>query len=586
MIALAITLFLKKSDHDIDDENFLNHVEAVNKATELCKFFLQIRGFNISLNSSSVKSQLFSVKSTEDDIPKPNLDEIVKDHLEKAKEKKSEEVLFRVFITCIYIILLMVIGYKQVPLKSYHAAQTIRNAFMNNLTYVTSLDKLHVWAEKNFIPAMFDVHKYNGEELHWREQRLWALDRSMVRVGSIRWRQIRVRSQSCRQLPDVIKKCSFDVSGGKIDEQNYNASFLRKGSSKLKDEWTYLKPSSYPIIAQRHTYPTGGYIFEHTTPIPPPKDWFDAKTRAVIIESTLYNANSNLFLSLTIVIEQGMDAAITKWNRIAIIDLYPYHSTYGIVVLVCQLLFVFFVFFELYKVIKMIRKQRLAYFSSLWNNVTIVNLALSICVIVLFVVKLILRNKVKDGLKEKFVEMQHLVVIDESFTYIVAFVTGISCLKMLYVLQYNSTIMLLVNTMNLAYDPLKSLFVVFLFFLIGHAHLGYLLYISHLSSFSTMISSMYTMCIASLNSPIMRELDQARAPHRHMFYASFVLTIIVLCLNILISMLNEARACAKKLKNKNEFFLMEYLDKTFTQFWLDVKDFFCIEKKLYERMKK
>lgn len=102
-------------------------------------------------------------------MPKPNLDEIVKSHLDKIRDAKAERVIFRVTITCIYVVLLLVIGYKQVPLKSFHAAQTVRNAFVKNLSFVTNLNKLNIWAEKKFSPAMFDTHKYNRDELHWKD---------------------------------------------------------------------------------------------------------------------------------------------------------------------------------------------------------------------------------------------------------------------------------------------------------------------------------------------------------------------------------------------------------------------------------
>lgn len=40
-MALLLSTLLKKSVFEHDDETFLKHVEAVNKATEICKYYLR-----------------------------------------------------------------------------------------------------------------------------------------------------------------------------------------------------------------------------------------------------------------------------------------------------------------------------------------------------------------------------------------------------------------------------------------------------------------------------------------------------------------------------------------------------------------
>lgn len=513
--------------------------------------------------------------NTSKGIPKPSLESMVDSYLTLKHDRKAENAISNILMAILYAFLLLFISYKQVPLSGFRIAETVRNGFIKDLSKISKIKDVEKWANKSFLPSMFDNEDYNGKALHWRDRRQSCFNRNMHRIGSIRWRQLRVSSEPCNQLEDVIKNCSFDLNSDNMDKNSFN---FKKLPSKARDQREFIETNDILIVANRHSYPSGGYIFEHNTPILPSNNWLDARTRAIIIESTLFNPNSNLFVHVTIVIEQSMDLSINIWNRIGIIDLYPYNSQYDIFILICQMVFVLLIIYDFCQNIRKIKILKIEFFTNLWNLTNLINNILGFSGIGLFITKLIQRNKVKDSLKDEFVNMQHLVIVNESFTYILAFMTSISCLRVLYILQFSRTIILLYRTIVLSSKPLKSILLIFSVSLLAHAHFAYLMFVTYMKSFSAMISSIYTICLATLSSPIMKELDKYNAPYRHIFYCSFVLINIVVCLNFLMAILNEAHLQAKMEKSKTKVHILRYLKKKFNENAQELRQTLTVEK--------
>ncbi|CAD5121089.1 DgyrCDS9629 [Dimorphilus gyrociliatus] len=372
-LAFILSFIFKKSDSEIDDKEFLQHVENERVATEICSEYLHLR-----------------VRNTSSGVPKPSLEHMIDNYINLKQDKKAENAIFNIITALIYVFLLFFISYKQVPLSSFRIGETVRNGFIKNLDSISKIKDVYIWANKSFLPSMFDAEDYNGTPLHWREKRYSCFNGNMFRVGSIRWRQLRVSTEPCKQLEHVIKNCSYDLDSGNIDKTTIRDKKLPK---YMPNPMKYIEGNDVITVAKRNSYPSGGYIFEHNTPIQPSNDWLDARTRAVIIESTLFNPNSNLFVHITIVIEQSMDLSINAWNHIAIIDLYPYNSDYGVFIL--------------------IKKTKMKYFTNLWNITGITNNILCLAGLGLFITKLVLRRKVKDSLKDDFVDMQHLAIVND-----------------------------------------------------------------------------------------------------------------------------------------------------------------------------
>ena len=116
-------------------------------------------------------------------------------------------------------------------------------------------------------------------------------------------------------------------------------------------------------------------------------NWIDRLTRVIIVEFTIYNANSNLFTVTRLIVETPEVGGIALKQDIHSFRPYPYVTPWDFVVLVLQIAWIILVVYYIVDAIRSIVKQRGEYFGQFWNWVQLLMLCLCVTDVVMFIMR-------------------------------------------------------------------------------------------------------------------------------------------------------------------------------------------------------
>lgn len=117
-------------------------------------------------------------------------------------------------------------------------------------------------------------------------------------------------------------------------------------------------------------------------------NWIDVYTRALFIDSCLYNANTRLLTRLKVVFEISEYGSIVMATDPYSFNVLPYVSTWDYVVLACQLLFIVVLILRIFEFIKNIIKFRLGAFKMFVTWLRWTEICLSMSSVVCFILRI------------------------------------------------------------------------------------------------------------------------------------------------------------------------------------------------------
>ena len=184
-----------------------------------------------------------------------------------------------------------------------------------------------------------------------------------------------------KRPPLVSLRCSGDIAALGHDEKHYMARWESAGPND-----SYTDPSFISRDAQ-HTkgedywgqlmwYPAGGYVANlgktKTTALNLLRHlknhtWIDMYTRGVFVEFNLYNPSSGLFSLVTLLCEfMPTGGSLNSFSAQSVV-LYRYTGAKGLGVLLSEIFAIVCTLILTGHMIRCIVRQRMAYFSSIWN---------------------------------------------------------------------------------------------------------------------------------------------------------------------------------------------------------------------------
>lgn len=117
-------------------------------------------------------------------------------------------------------------------------------------------------------------------------------------------------------------------------------------------------------------------------------NWMDVYTRALFIDSYVFNANTRLLTRLKVVFEISEYGSIVMTPNPYSFNILPYVSTWDYIVLACQLLFIVALILRIFEFIKNIMKFRLGALKKFVTWLRCTEICLSISSIVCFILRI------------------------------------------------------------------------------------------------------------------------------------------------------------------------------------------------------
>lgn len=130
-------------------------------------------------------------------------------------------------------------------------------------------------------------------------------------------RQLRVKSRPCQS--NLISQCTDDYSFSNEEKRSFDLEWTNETiqplNSSIDRAFQYRSSNeldTYVYVGNHGTYSGGGYVYEFRGQLSVLQNnltklyqlqWTDSQTRAIIIQMSLYNPNSQLFTSVTLLSE-------------------------------------------------------------------------------------------------------------------------------------------------------------------------------------------------------------------------------------------------------------------------------------------
>ncbi|CAF3946958.1 unnamed protein product [Adineta steineri] len=498
---------------------------------------------------------------------------------QRLREIKMGEIIREIVVYVFFTMVLLFLSYQARDTNSYGLYRDTKNMFVTSDFHdVNSIRTWWDYCDNVLLKGLYAQTWYNDKNLTWREK-LTTGSRVSMRVGAPRIRQLRVKENSCRvhrRVKHVIKHCRDDYNWFDDDTKDYTPKWeqvLNKTAAKMSDEmnngskrcrtpWCYqssVRTKSGPMKALYKTYKGGGYVvslgrtFEKGRSILEDlrsQNWLDQLTRAVIIDFSLYNANVNLFVSVTLSFEMTSMGSIIQDHQIKIFRLYDHIGGYGMLVYLFELLFVIFTIYSTIHEIILLVKQKRAYFDKFWNVISFITTVFSLAAIIMYgtkktLTRLAIRSLRKSEMGE-FVNFNAIGSFDEVYSYIVALITFFTMLKFLKLLRFNKRIGMLSKSLHYARQDLSSFGFVFLIFMIAYAIMGFGVFGGSLQSYKSFFTSLTTcfrMLLGEINAPDMFAVSRL---YGAFYFLSFIILVFIALLSIFLTILNDSFAHVKR----------------------------------------
>ncbi|VDP85309.1 unnamed protein product [Echinostoma caproni] len=369
-------------------------------------------------------------------------------------------------------------------------------------------------------------------------------------IGVPRVRQLRMSSNSCLIPTDFredIRECYGPYDVTHEDKTSFGPM---NGTAWIYTPSDELEMSLFWGTAS--LYGGGGYYVDLSTNRSEADDqlqflfdnlWLDRGTRAVFLHFTSYNPNLNLFSVAQIVVEAPGSGGLISTSEFRSVKLLRYVTTFDYFVLACECIFLLFTLYYIVEEIMEISKHKCSYFTSVWNWLDIIIIALSLICAAFNIYRTIKVNELLDDLlqnPDQFANFQLLSIWQVNFNYGIAVTTFLAWMKIFKYISFNKTMTQLSSTLgNCAKD---------------------------LAGFAVI----YTLFRIILGDFDFAALERANSVFGPIYFIVYVFFVFFVLLNMFIAIINETYVGVKSdLQNQTNDFEMKDFFKTRMKKMLD-----------------
>lgn len=338
-----------------------------------------------------------------------------------------------------------------------------------------------------------------------------------------------------------------------------------------------LDIQAFPYWGKIAMYNGGGYLaelgYDYHTALTVVADlhshtWVDTQTRAIFVEFTVYNANTNLFGVAFIFIEFLPTGGAYPNAQFIISRFYNYVGSYSNFIICCQILFVFFVVYFSYREIKQVYKQGRGYFHGFWNWMEVAMIACEFSIFVLFFGRMYQVSKNLSELRynpKDFVSFQYASAADDSLAYSIGMLVFFVNIRFLKLLRFNKRMALLGDTISIMAKPVASFMLCFAVVVIAFTCVGVLVFGSDNPEYYSFLAALTTNFRVLLGDFEYGTLEKTNRIIGPIYFFSFMYFNVFYLMNMFLAIINDTFAEVKSDndKQKSEHEIVEFIIENF-----------------------
>ena len=299
--------------------------------------------------------------------------------------------------------------------------------------------------------------------------------------------------------------------------------------------------------------------------------WIDSQTRAIVIEMSTYNAVSNLFCVMTLVVEFLPTNGVFHFTDFKIARLFTFGGSYETFLVICEFaILVFFIAF-IYQELKQLYRMRKGYFKEFWNCIEFVLIILVFSSVGMFFTRVMLVENAISRLEEnpgKYVSFSRVASWNEAFMYVVACVVFLAWIKGIKLLRFNQRVSMLARTLQGSAGPLGCFFVVFLVFFLAYALFAFAIFGKDLSDYYNFVSTCETVLGILLGAFDFLALQETAPILGPLYFFSFMVFGSFILMNMFLTIVMDVFSEVKGSLDDadNEYEIVDFMIGRFKKF--------------------
>ncbi|CAF4101668.1 unnamed protein product, partial [Adineta steineri] len=576
-LAIFFICFCRNSKDDKETSEYINEDDGFNMADD-----------EEYLHSLEYRS-LFSSESRQS-ISRLNENEVIYARDQRLKEIQMWAIIREYLIYFTFAILVFVITYSNREQHSFSQVNHLRAYFLNerqttaDYTKINTIDEYWYWLENSFVSNIRAQQWYNGDIPQYLNG--FLNDKSSRLIGWATMRQLRIKSELC---PDqrVISICEDSYSFANEETELFQPGWTTNAtteefSSSVIEAFNYSTSDeldTYSYIGAFGTYGGGGYVYEFRGRLSDMKtnlstlhqlEWIDEKTRAVFIQLTLYNPSVQLLTAVTLLAEFLPSSGIYTTARFEPINFYTFTS---ILQLVCTIIYIFFIIYFIIIEIRLLFELRLKYFHQFWSLIQLGIIGCSLGSIGVYFWRFQESNRISQLFEQTngyiYINLQLAVYVNDILTFLLGYCCFFSMIKFVQLFRFNQRVSLFAETLKSCAKELISFSIMFAIVFMSFLSLFYLLFVSKLSSCSSLLATaqmLFEMTLMKFDASQIVGADAFLGP---LCFTLFMLLVVFVCLSMFFSIIIDSFHHAKD-NQKEDQIMLSFMVKKFLR-WTGLK---------------
>ncbi|XP_035694650.1 polycystic kidney disease protein 1-like 2 [Branchiostoma floridae] len=372
--------------------------------------------------------------------------------------------------------------------------QGLKTGFLNGTDSVKAHEDVLSWLEGDLARQLYPTQQYNGAALGWKDG-VFINDMPAYRVGPIRLRQFRGHTGLCDVPLPALRS---------------NQTCLSPYVSGMADDALASVPESNPanfahvVHGTRGSYGGPGYSVElgeikadmmEALEVLKANQWIDPFTAALVLDVTLYHANTNLVSTVSVLFEFPPTKGAITTLQVATFPL----AAQGIastILFVAKAMFVACILYVIIRLVKKARKEGRAIFLQLWTIVDVASVVTALYVIVAIAMKDASAGKAKALISQElqkeqrgFVDLSEVAFWSDQLTSAVAMVIWFNLVKICSLMRVSNRVRTYLDVLIQTRLQLLGSLAIFLLTVAGFSMLGHLLFCPYVETFRSLTAA-------------------------------------------------------------------------------------------------
>ena len=298
-------------------------------------------------------------------------------------------------------------------------------------------------------------------------------------------------------------------------------------------------------------------------------NWIDSRTRAVIVEFSLFNPSTNILSVMSYfyeILPSGFSGTFKSYGMLPLARTDSQaHNTYLFFVL---LFGVFLLCYFSIECIKLFR-QKCSYFKSLWNWMEVFQILTAFLAMIFQAIKSQQVAATLSRLKENPfvpVSFRQALFWYEAETVALCTTSAIATLRLLKCFHFNHQVIKLSSFMRSRLPSLTSFFVIFCVLSTGYALSGMIAFGSQNAMFSSFDKAFISQFLTIIgNNELIQELKEGEIIMARLFLVGFVFTTVIFITNMFVAVLNDSYSNSCRDQGKEELEIAEFMVRRILQ---------------------